>query len=76
MKEEYRTNKFIYWKHEIVGGITFILAGFLYILFLSLNPKFEWYMLSWVITIAGSAFLIGILFTINWYKKRISKNSS
>lgn len=60
----------ISWKHEIVGGVTFILAGFLYILLLAMNPKFEWYMLSWSVTIAGPAFLVGTLFTINWYKKR------
>jgi len=56
----------ISWKREIVGGIVFILAGLLYILILAMNPKFEWYMLSWSVTIAGPAFLTGILFLINW----------
>jgi len=59
----------ISWKHEIVGGIVFILAGFLYILLLGMNPHFEWYMISWSLTISGPAFLIGILFIINWRKK-------
>ena len=58
----------ISWKYEIVGGVVFILAGLLYILMLAINPKFEWYMLSWSITIAGPAFLIGTLFLINWRK--------
>jgi hypothetical protein len=57
------------WKHEAVGGIVFITAGLLYILMLAMNTKFEWYMLSWSATIAGPAFLIGILFIINWRKK-------
>jgi hypothetical protein len=59
----------ISWKHEIVGGIAFILAGLLYIVLLLMNP-IEWYMLSWSLIIAGPAFLIGILFTIGWFKKK------
>lgn len=58
------------WKREIVGGITFILAGFLYIFLMLQNNHFEWYMLSWILQISGIAFLIGILFLINWKKKR------
>jgi len=58
----------ISWKYEIVGAIAFFLAGLLYIIMLLMNP-FEWYMLSWMLTIAGPAFLIGILFLINWMKK-------
>ena len=60
----------ISWKHEIVGGIAFILTGLLYIAMLFRNPSFEWYMVSWAVTIAGPAFLIGILFLMNWYKKK------
>jgi hypothetical protein len=55
-------------KYEIVGGIAFILAGLLYITMLFMN-HFERYMLSWSLTIAGPAFLVGILFLINWKKK-------
>ena len=60
----------ISWKHEIVGGIVFILAGLLYILILSLNRHFQWYMLSWSLIISGPAFFIGILFLLNWFKNR------
>lgn len=59
----------ISWKHEIVGGVAFILAGLLYILLLITSSQFESYMLSWSVIIAGPAFFIGILFMINWYKK-------
>jgi len=59
----------ISWKYEIVGGIFFILAGLLYILFLLRNP-FELYMIAWALQISGIAFLIGILFLINWVKKK------
>lgn len=59
----------ISWKYEIVGGIVFILAGLLYIM-ISIN-RVEWYIaLVWSLNIAGPAFLIGILFLMNWYKKR------
>ena len=63
----------ISWKHEIVGGIVFILAGILYVAMISMNifrNSFEWYMVIWILTIAGPAFFIGILFIINWLKKR------
>jgi len=63
----------ISWKREIVGGIVFILAGLLYILMILMNMlrnSFEWYMVSWIIIVAGPAFLIGILFIVNWLKKR------
>ncbi len=60
----------IAWKYEIVGAIAFVLAGFAYIVLLLLGPNFEWYMLSWSLTVSGPAFFIGILFWLNWRKKR------
>ena len=64
----------ISWKHELVGAVTFILAGFLYILIL-LITGFEWYMLLGILQISGIAFLVGILFLIGWrQKKKLSKN--
>ncbi len=51
----------ISWKREIVGGIVFILAGGAYIIL----TRGE----SWSLIIAGPAFLIGILFLVNWFKK-------
>ncbi|MDD5547317.1 MAG: hypothetical protein PHN74_00195 [Candidatus Pacebacteria bacterium] len=58
----------ISWKYEIIGGVAFILAGLLYD-FMGLKGPFEWYKLSWILIISGPAFLIGILFMINWIKK-------
>jgi hypothetical protein len=67
----------ISWKHEIVGAITFILAGLLYITAILIsalaNQQFEWYMLSYSFIIAGPAFLVGILFFIGWKQKRKKK---
>lgn len=64
----------ISWKYELVGAITFILAGLLYtgiciVRIIMSNPS-EWYMLSWSMIIAGPAFLIGILFLIGWSQKK------
>jgi hypothetical protein len=58
------------WRHEIVGAIAFLLTGLLYII-MTTRAEIAWYLaLSWSIIIAGPAFLIGILFLINWFKKR------
>ena len=56
----------ISWKHEMVGGVVFILVGILYILLQAMNSANEWYWLSWSLIIAGPAFLIGMLFIISW----------
>jgi hypothetical protein len=63
----------ISWKHEIVAGIVFILAGFLYIAIMARNMltnPFEGYMLSYSLIIAGPAFIVGILFLVNWFKRK------
>lgn len=63
----------ISWKREIVGGITFILVGLLYIFWIiekAITTGFEWYYLLWILQISGIAFLIGILFLVCWFKKR------
>lgn len=68
----------IAWKHEWVGAIAFILGGLFYITQLIITASmntFEWYYLSWSLTIAGPAFAVGILFWINWrMKKKYSKH--
>jgi hypothetical protein len=62
------------WKYEIVGGIVFLTAGLLYItrllMIMLTNTPPPWYVLTWAVTIAGPAFLIGILFLICWLKKK------
>jgi len=63
----------ISWKHEIVGGIDFILGGILYLVMVLINifkTGFEWYYLAWTIQISGVAFLIEIMFFVGWFKKR------
>lgn len=60
----------ISWKHEIVGGVTFIMAGILYLVANMLRNPFEWYRMSYSLIIALPAFLIGILFIINWRGKK------
>ena len=60
----------ISWRVEIVGGVAFILAGFLYIALVLIRPNFEWYRLAWIVQISGPAFLVGILFLVNWRKKK------
>lgn len=62
----------ISWRREIIAGIVYILAGVLYIAGIFMNifqDSFRWYMLFWILMISGPAFLIGILFLINWRKR-------
>ncbi|MFA6227973.1 MAG: hypothetical protein WC668_02185 [Patescibacteria group bacterium] len=62
------------WKYEIVGGIVFVLFGLAYIAMVLNNP-FEWYMLAWLAEISGVAFLVGILFLINWRRRKKQDHS-
>lgn len=59
----------ISWKYEVVGGIVFILAGLVYIIMVAIRQPWP-LVLTWSLTIAGPAFLIGILFMITWFKKK------
>ncbi|MEA4814148.1 MAG: hypothetical protein VB112_04515 [Oscillospiraceae bacterium] len=64
----------ISWRKEIVGAVSYFCAGFLYIGFLifgAVNSGLQWYLvISWSIIIAGPAFIIGVLFLINWRKRK------
>ena len=63
----------ISWKREIVGGIAFIVAGLLYIalnMITIFKNGFEWYYFAWIIQISGIAFLVGILYLVNWHQKK------
>lgn len=53
----------IAWKREWVGAAAFLLFGLWYIIRIR-GP------LSWYVIIAGPAFLVGILFMINWILKK------
>jgi len=60
------------WKHEIVGGVAFIIAGMFFaarIIMTLIMNQFELDALYQLI-IAAPAFLIGILFLIGWFKKK------
>lgn len=66
----------ISWKHEIVGGIAFSLAGIAYIVMMISNSWGEpsgWYAVSYSLIIAVPAIFIGIMFIVNWLKKKDSR---
>lgn len=63
----------IAWKKEIVGAVSYFCAGILYIVFVSyrvVSSGLTWYLaITWSITIAVPAFIIGFLFLKNWKKR-------
>jgi hypothetical protein len=62
------------WKFEIVGAVCFILAGMAYMVFV-FTSEIPWYIgFNWSLTIAGPAFLVGILFLLNWIQKQKHQN--
>lgn len=67
----------IAWRREIVGAVGFIGAGLFYVglvVFNVVNSQLPWYIaITWVLTISGPAFLIGILYLINWRKRNYNK---
>lgn len=63
----------ISWKYEIVGGITFILAGLLFFiltLIKAINNPHGWSIFGYSLIILIPTLLIGILFLVGWLKKR------
>ncbi len=62
----------ISWKHELVGAVVFSLAGIIYLIWIiitSLTNSFEWFYFVWVLQITGPAFIVAVLFYLNWKKK-------
>ncbi|WP_418791828.1 DUF7670 domain-containing protein [Phosphitispora sp. TUW77] len=64
----------IAWRKEIVGAVGYFGAGLLYmgfVVFGVVNSGLPWYLaITWSLTIAGPAFIIGILFLLNWKKRK------
>jgi len=60
----------ISWKYEIVGAIAFILAGILYTISMLIGGRLVGYEILYSLIIAVPAFLIGILFWMNWKRKK------
>ena len=58
------------WRYELVGAVSFLGAGILYITRVSLsvlNSGLEWHrVLLWSTIIALPAILIGVLFLVSW----------
>jgi len=62
------------WKYDLVGAIGYLFVALLYMGMMAynvINSNLPWYlMLSWNVTIAGPALVIGILFFIRWRKQK------
>ena len=66
----------VFWNRGIFPGVIFILGGITYIVLLLktivTNTPHQWYMLFWGMVLAVPAFVVGILFILDW--KRRKKN--
>ncbi|MBS3079046.1 hypothetical protein J4218_02915 [Candidatus Pacearchaeota archaeon] len=61
----------IAWRYNLVGGIIFIGLGVLYFISTAIRLWPQWYIaLSWSMIIALPAIIIGVMFILNWMKKR------
>lgn len=54
----------ISWNHEWVGGIVYMALGILYIIA-------EWGKMEWIMVISVPLVLIGFLFLISWYERKL-----
>ena len=59
----------ISWRHELGGGICFIVIGLIYLVMMFINQTGN-VALSSSLIISCPLFIIGILFIINWIKKK------
>jgi hypothetical protein len=57
------------WKWEWIGAVLFAAAGFLYIAMVVPRPMPAAIKLSWILPLSGPAFLIAVLFLVNWFKR-------
>jgi len=58
------------WRWEWVGAVFYAFAGLLYVAWVTSRPRPAATTLSWILLIAGPAFVIAILFMANWLKRR------
>lgn len=64
------------WKRDLVGAIGYLCIALLYMGVLAysvITSGLPWYlMLSWNVTIAGPALVIGTLFFVRWKKQKMT----
>lgn len=61
----------ISWRYEIVGAVVFLLAGIAYTILTVFRSSVSLPMaISWSLTLAGPAILIGVLFWLNWSARK------
>lgn len=58
---------FVAWRRPLVGAIGFIGFAFLYIGLVGLGRPWGWYL-----SISAPALIVGILYSMSWYRKQLS----
>lgn len=57
------------WRWEWVGAVFYAFAGLLYVALVSSHTRSAATQAAWILTIAGPAFVIALLFMANWLKR-------
>ena len=57
------------WRWEWIGAALYTAAGLLYVAWVHTRPIAPSLRVTWILTIAGPAFLIAALFLVNWRKR-------
>jgi hypothetical protein len=63
------TAALVSWKYEIIGGVVFTLTGIIYISLMMRSGSFDSRLVP-ILIIAFPALVIGVLFAVNWFKKK------
>ena len=64
------------WRREWVGAALYGAAGMLYVIWAATRPIPPATKLSWIVAIAGPAFVVAALFLANWLKRGESRASA
>lgn len=54
------------WRNDLLGSLVFFIAGVLYMVLIFFTDMF----FLWSLIISGPAFLISLLYLLNWYKSK------
>jgi hypothetical protein len=58
------------WRREWIGAVFYAFAGLLYVALVTSQTRHAAIKPTWILTIAGPAFVLALRFMANWLKRR------